>query len=165
MSYHYTHRDENRELALRFGREVHRGHSHGSHHHHAHYPTCYIVNDGKMIADDKALKHSNTIIYNSPGSTLWIQPSSSDKNNNERRSSSSSSSSAIVYEPRTSYYSSSSHHHTPTCRGCHERRSLYFGSYCRDCVSDRLDSNRRYDTLRETRRVIEIPERRAVGWR
>ncbi|KAI0009622.1 hypothetical protein F4779DRAFT_361736 [Xylariaceae sp. FL0662B] len=140
MSYHYSNHRHNHDnvhhLAQRFSREAR----------YSHHPTQYIVNDGRMIIDEKALHYSNAVIYNAPGSTMWLKPTS-------------------LSSVRTPYVP----YHSPgmppirTCRGCFQQRELYFGNYCRDCTSARLapPTERYYSD----RKPLYMPERRSLGWR
>ncbi|CAJ2509089.1 Uu.00g141150.m01.CDS01 [Anthostomella pinea] len=135
-SYHRSH-----ELAHRLRKETR----------HSHYPTRYIVNDGQLFVDEKSLRHSNTVIYNSPGSTMWLTPSSrhhsTSAHNPHHHSTSSSAWVATTTQPATM-----------VCLGCHEHRVAYYGSYCRDCTAARLAPV-------PERRQLDYPERRAIGWR
>ncbi|KAI8627127.1 hypothetical protein F5Y19DRAFT_443406, partial [Xylariaceae sp. FL1651] len=101
-SYYRDHRTEGYELVQHLGHELR----------HSHRPSRYIVNEGKLIIDEHAFNshHShhhhhkpNTVIYNAPGSTMWLESSS------QRHASSSS------YEE---------------CRGCFRRRERTYGGYC-----------------------------------
>ncbi|GAW24036.1 hypothetical protein EKO27_g9310 [Xylaria grammica] len=132
MPHHHDHyyRD-GYELALDIKRDLR----------HSHRPTRYIVNHGKLIVDDRSFEdrdrssssHSNTLIYNAPGSTMWIENKSS---------------------------------HSAECRRCYRRRDRLYGGYCSDCVSLRLDTPRHHDVVvKDHRRLLELPERRAIGWR
>ncbi|KAI0973550.1 hypothetical protein F4678DRAFT_403485 [Xylaria arbuscula] len=139
-SYHH---DRGYELADRIERSLR----------HSHRPPRYIINDGNLIVDERALdyldRHSSdhhnrpaTLIYNSPNSTMWIQSG--------RSSHGSSSSSRSV------------------CRGCYRRRERYHGSgYCSDCASLRSDTPRRHEIIdfSDRRRLLDYPDRRAIGWR
>ncbi|KAI0399967.1 hypothetical protein F4802DRAFT_527324 [Xylaria palmicola] len=118
---------------------------------HSHRPTRYIVNEGKLIIDERSLEardhhhhrdhyrssssRANTVIYNAPGSTMWIE-SQHDKN------------------LRTE------------CRGCYRRRERLYDGYCADCVSLRIDTPRRHEVVNfSDRRLLDYPSRRAIGWR
>ncbi|OTA83393.1 hypothetical protein M434DRAFT_400687 [Hypoxylon sp. CO27-5] len=143
-NHHWNNHDLTRQLAHRLSRESrYTGH-----------PTQYIVNEGRMTVDNKVLRHSNAVIYNAPGSSLRLSPS--------RQTSTMRSRSTSYYVPDSSW-SSSIH----TCRGCHERREIYFGGYCHDCNSMRLVSSPRESyrqRYHDYRYLAPAPERRSLGW-
>ena len=122
---HHSYGSSNHELAERFAHETR----------YSHRPTQYIVNNGHLVVDDRSARHSDAVIYNARGSTMWLKPTSNDY-------------SPIIYEPHYSYRSRSS------CRGCYERRGTYSAGYCRDCYNHRY-----YDT---DRKVISISTRRLL---
>ncbi|KAM0811688.1 hypothetical protein AB5N19_12044 [Seiridium cardinale] len=113
---------------------------------HSHRSTQYIVNDGTLIIDDKSLRNNSSVIYNRPGSTMWVQPTTES-----HRSTSAS-------DP---YRRSHSLH---TCRGCSWRRELS-GGYCRDCIDAKLSRPRIVEVVRSDRRVLGGPERRLIEYR
>ncbi|KAI3339419.1 hypothetical protein F4824DRAFT_455333 [Ustulina deusta] len=131
--YHDHHHKDGYELAHQIGRDLR----------HSHRPTRYVINEGKLIIDERSFEdrdrsssnRSNTVIYNAPGSTMWIE-----KRDNAPR--------------------------TVECRGCFRRRDRYYGGYCAECISLRLDTPRRHEVITvQNRRPLEYPERRAIGWR
>ncbi|KAI8947531.1 hypothetical protein F4801DRAFT_507353 [Xylaria longipes] len=136
-SYHHDrHHKDGYELAQHLGSGVR----------HSHRPTRYIINEGKLVIDERTLEDrhsssssssskSNTVIYNAPGSTMYI----------ERRKDKS---------------------HYPECRGCFRRRERCYDGYCSECISLRLDKPRRHETITmNDRRYLEYPERKAIQWR
>ncbi|KAI1276246.1 hypothetical protein F5Y07DRAFT_137965 [Xylaria sp. FL0933] len=139
--HHHHHHKDGYELAHNIGRELR----------HSHRPTRYIVNEGKLIIDERSFEdrdrssssRSNTVIYNAPGSTMWIE----NRNNNKG--------------------SSSSFHGGVECRGCFRRRDRCYGGYCYECLSLRLDRPRSHEVIKyEDRKLLDYyPERKALGWR
>lgn len=142
--YHTSHKDYTYgdDLVKKIYREVPR---------YSHHPTQYIVNDGTLIIDDKSLRHNNSVIYNRPGSTMWVQPTSTHQW---------SSNSTDPYRYGYSTTSSSLH----TCRGCYHRRELT-GGYCRDCIDAKLLKPRVVEVVRHDRRLLSVPERRMIEYR
>ncbi|KAI1397976.1 hypothetical protein F4819DRAFT_470269 [Hypoxylon fuscum] len=149
-SYHGHHHNPNRDLAQRFGRESR----------HSSHPTQYIVNEGKMIVDQRTLRHTNAIIYNAPGSTMRLVPSKpvpKAKHN------------SFYYPPTSPWWDTTTSIHT--CRGCLQRRELYSGAggYCRDCTALRLGPPYQAERYRLQGRndwhPAYMPERRQLGWR
>ncbi|KAI1122326.1 hypothetical protein F5Y10DRAFT_76753 [Nemania abortiva] len=150
-SYYYNdhyndrhHSKDGYELAHHVGRELR----------HSHRPTKYIINEGKLIIDERSFEDhrdrssssgggkSNTVIYNAPGSTMWI----------EKR--------------RDDHHRSHSHSHYSECRGCFRRADRYYDGYCSDCITLRYESPRRHEIITvNDRRLLDYPERRAIGWR
>ncbi|KAI0427589.1 hypothetical protein F5Y09DRAFT_27799 [Xylaria sp. FL1042] len=136
-TYYYDrdrHHKDGYELAHNIGRDLR----------HSHRPMRYIVNEGKLIIDERSFEdrdrssssRSNTVIYNAPGSTMWIE--------NRNKGSS----------------------HSVECRGCFRRRDRCYGGYCSECLSKRLDMPRRHEIITvDDRRLLDYPERRAIGWR
>ncbi|KAI0454635.1 hypothetical protein F5B21DRAFT_229287 [Xylaria acuta] len=136
-TYYYDrqHKD-GYELAHHLGRDLR----------HSHRPTKYIINEGKLVMDERTFEgrhqssstnhnKSNTVIYNAPGSTMYI----------ERRKDKS---------------------HYPECRGCFRRRERCYDGYCSECISFRLDRPRRHESVTVSdRRYLEYPERRIIQWR
>ncbi|KAI1357578.1 hypothetical protein F5Y08DRAFT_324020 [Xylaria arbuscula] len=131
--HHDRYYKDGYELAHHIGRDLR----------HSHRPLRYIVNEGKLIIDERSFEdryqssnyRSNTIIYNSPGSTMWI----------EHR------------DGRT---------RTVECRGCFRLRERCYGGYCSECVSLRLDAPRRTDVITvDKRQLLDYPERRTIAWR
>ncbi|KAI1419497.1 hypothetical protein F5Y12DRAFT_789017 [Xylaria sp. FL1777] len=124
------------ELAHQIGRDLR----------HSHRPTRYIVNEGKLVIDERSFEdryrsssssssRSNTVIYNAPGSTMWIE----NRSNGSR---------------------------IAECRGCFRRRERYYGGYCSECASLRWDTPRRPEIITvDDRRLLDYPEMRAIGWR
>ncbi|KAI0520694.1 hypothetical protein F5B22DRAFT_47664 [Xylaria bambusicola] len=121
------------ELAHYIGRDLRRSHR----------PLRYIVNEGKLIIDERSLEdrhrssgnRSNTVIYNSPGSTMWIEHRDSESR-------------------------------TVECRGCFRRRERCYGGYCSECVYLRLDAPRRHEVITLDKwRLLDYPERRAIAYR
>ncbi|KAI2635639.1 hypothetical protein GGS26DRAFT_507460 [Hypomontagnella submonticulosa] len=145
MAYHYNTHNENHDLARNLAHRLSRETRHGG------PPTQYIVNEGKMIVDQRTLRHSNAIIYNAPGSTLRFAPS---KPVPARKS------------KHDSYYTSGSYGPTTTtapplhmCRGCGQRET-YYGGFCHDCTSlwySQRDRDNRY--------LTRASDRNLVGWR
>jgi hypothetical protein len=137
-SYHYDshhhHHKRGYELAQHLGRDLQ----------HSNRPTRYIVNDGKLILDDRSFDNyygsgstskSNTVIYNAPGSTLWIEHA----------------------KPKTTLVE---------CRGCFRRRERCYDGYCSECISVSIDRGKRHEIIAvDERRYVEYPERRAIKWR
>ncbi|KAI0868574.1 hypothetical protein GGS24DRAFT_206541 [Hypoxylon argillaceum] len=143
-SYHsdrYYHRD-GYDVAYQIRRDLR----------HSHRSTQYIINEGKLIVDERSFEdrdrhhhhssssRSNTVIINTPGSTMWIE---------KRRES-------------RPYYAE--------CRGCFRRADHYHhGGYCYDCVTLHLESPRRGGSreirVRSTSPRLEYTERRALPWR
>ncbi|KAL7619554.1 hypothetical protein AAE478_010094 [Parahypoxylon ruwenzoriense] len=135
-------------------------HDSGSKSHH--YPTQYIINDGSMTVHERALRHSNAVIYNAPGSSLQLvssppKPTSTDKHHNHH-----------TYHAPPGYYSERATTRTitsppiQTCHGCLEQREMYSGGYCYDCSSGRLE--RRLKD-RQGRHTPPEPEKKLLGWR
>ncbi|TGJ82336.1 hypothetical protein E0Z10_g6456 [Xylaria hypoxylon] len=130
-SHHYDHHHKDGyELAHHIRRDLR----------HSHRPTRFIVNEGKLIIDERSFddrdrsssSRSNTVIYNAPGSTMWIESKSG----------------------------------TTECRGCFRRRDRLYGGYCSGCATLRLDTPRRHEVVTvDNRRLLEYPEKRAIGWR
>lgn len=93
--------------------------SYGLMQHHlrnSHRPLRCIVNEGKLIIDERSLENRfNTVIYNSPGSTMWIE----HRGGGTR---------------------------TVECRGCFRRREHCYGGYCSKCSSLRPDVYRRSES-------------------
>ncbi|KAI4859191.1 hypothetical protein F4820DRAFT_440596 [Hypoxylon rubiginosum] len=149
-SHHLSHDHDhnyNRNLARRFSRDAR----------HSTHPTQYIVNEGKMIVDERTLKHTNAIIYNAPGSTLRL---SSPKPNPFAPAVHHHNS--YLYPQASSSWSSTG---LPiqTCRNCLQRREIYYKGYCHNCASLRLNAT--YQRIRDDRRVAFAPDRRMVAWR
>ncbi|KAI1112426.1 hypothetical protein F5Y14DRAFT_272547 [Nemania sp. NC0429] len=130
------------ELAHHIGRDLRQSHR----------PTRYIINEGKLIIDERSFEdrdrsgsgsggsRPNTIIYNAPGSTMWIEPQ-------------------LHREDRS---------HRSECRRCLRWSDRYYDGYCAECVARRrrLDSPRRHEVVTvHDRRLLEYPERRAIQWR
>ncbi|KAI1430780.1 hypothetical protein GGR50DRAFT_152441 [Xylaria sp. CBS 124048] len=139
---HHHHHKEGYELAQNLSRDLR----------HGHQPTKYIINEGKLILDEQSLESlqhrghgskSNTIIYNSPGSTMWVQPTAQKSRLLEH------------------------HGHRTACRGCFRHHDRYYGGYCSDCLAERAKhASKRYETVVSSdRRILEYPERRALTWR
>lgn len=148
MPHYYDDHHWNHELTRNLAHRLSRESRHNGH------PTQYIVNEGRMTVDHKVLRHSNAVIYNAPGSSLRLSPS--------RQTSSMRTRSTSYYAPESSW-SSSIH----TCRGCRERREIYFGGYCHDCNSMRLVSSPREiygQRYRDYRYLPPAPERRSLAW-
>ncbi|KAJ2986001.1 hypothetical protein NUW58_g5240 [Xylaria curta] len=69
--YHDRHHKDGYQLAHHLGRDLQ----------HSHRPTRYIINEGKLVMDERSFENrnrssnsrSNTIVYNAPGSTMWIE--------------------------------------------------------------------------------------------
>ncbi|OTB02011.1 hypothetical protein M426DRAFT_323083 [Hypoxylon sp. CI-4A] len=145
---HKWDRDLSRDLAHRFSRDVRT----------ASHPTQYIVNEGKMIVDDQTLRHSNAVIYNAPGSTLRFAPSKPTPSKKVRFNSHLAPEHSKLATAPPIY----------TCRGCFERRELYYRGYCHDCTSMRLVSAPK-ETFklrdRQDRQIERVPDRKLVGWR
>ncbi|KAI2471614.1 hypothetical protein F4781DRAFT_386809, partial [Annulohypoxylon bovei var. microspora] len=145
---HYWNHDLTRNLAHRLSRESrHSGHT-----------TQYIVNEGRMVVNEKTLRHSNAVIYNAPGSSLRFAPSRHTSYSSIRHSS--------HYAPESSSWTTSPS--TSVCRGCYEHRELYYGNYCHKCTSIRQVSwpNESYRLRdREYRYITRAPERKLVTWR
>lgn len=143
--YHYSHRDYNYsgELVRDIYREAPR---------HSQYPTQYIVNNGTLMINDKSLRNTNSIIYNSYGSTIWVEPSSHSRHSHHAH-----------HSHRPHYYSLSAPSNLHTCRGCHHRRELS-GGYCHDCINARLRP-RIVEVIRDDRRLVGAPERRMIEYR
>lgn len=159
MAYHYDHHHQgdyrhSDDLVKHLHREIP---------HHSHRPVQYIVNDGKLIIDEKSLRHStnNTLIYNRPGSTMWVQPRTSSGHHHHHHSSSSSR--VETYQRPSTYWQTSSTH---ACRGCQSLRSLY-GGYCRECIEVKMVRPRepRVDIIRDARRLLSLPDRRLIEYR
>ncbi|KAK5624811.1 hypothetical protein RRF57_000527 [Xylaria bambusicola] len=132
-SYDRYYYKDGYELAHHIGRDLRRSHR----------PLRYIVNEGKLIIDERSLdgrhrsgsNRSNTVIYNSPGSTMWIE-----NRDNELR--------------------------TVECRGCFRRRERCYSGYCSDCVYLRLDAPHRHEVITvDNWRLLDYPERRAIAYR
>ncbi|KAI2624437.1 hypothetical protein GGS21DRAFT_320129 [Xylaria nigripes] len=151
-TYHHDHdhrhRKEGYELAHHLSQELH----------HSARPTRYIINEGKLILSERSLdRHhrpkSNTIIYNSPGSTMWVQQSTHHHRHE-------------IEAPHQNHHHQHHHQHQhPECRGCFRRRELYHGGYCADCVSARAKNAQRHELVTAgNRRVLEYPERKAIAW-
>lgn len=122
--------------------------------------TRYIVNDGNLVINDKALRRGKTIVYNSPGATMWVTPKA------KKTSSSSSSKSWIDswVSSTSSSSASSSSCSRACCRDCCEDKDLY-GGYCHDCVQVRVTRSRpRIEYVREERRVSPVSERRYIEY-
>ncbi|KAI0486985.1 hypothetical protein F4859DRAFT_323064 [Xylaria cf. heliscus] len=111
---------------------------------HSHRPTRYIINDGKLVVNERTYDDryyycsgsssssgkSDTVVYNSPGSTMYI-----DRLKDKR-------------------------HHYSSCR----ERS--YDGYSSESITVRLDRPRRHETITVTdRRRLEYPERRIIHWR
>ncbi|KAI1159946.1 hypothetical protein F5B18DRAFT_547755 [Nemania serpens] len=136
-SYSHDHyQKEGYELAHHIGRDLRQSHR----------PTRYIINEGKLVIDERSFEdrdrngsgssRPNTIIYNAPGSTMWIEQRREDR----------------------------SHH--SGCRGCLRRSERYYGGYCSECIARRLDAPGRHEAVAvRDRRLLEYPERRAIQWR
>ncbi|KAI1139202.1 hypothetical protein F5Y05DRAFT_381117 [Hypoxylon sp. FL0543] len=148
MPYYYDDHHDNHDLTRQLAHHLSRESRYTGH------PTQYIVNEGRMFVDRKTLQHSNAVIYNAPGSSLRVSPSRSTSTTRTRSTS--------YYAPKSSW-SPSIH----TCRGCLERREIYFEGYCHDCNSLRLVSSPRESYRlrdRDYRYLARAPERRMVGW-
>ncbi|KAI1439935.1 hypothetical protein F5Y02DRAFT_404373 [Annulohypoxylon stygium] len=146
---HYWNHDLTRNLAHRLSRDSrHSGHA-----------TQYIVNEGRMIVDQKTLRHSNAVIYNAPGSTLRFVPSTHTYHSVTSHSS--------HYEPEPHWSSTSLW--IRQCRGCCKYREIYYGNYCHECTSiQRVTLPHRERNLLadcEYRHLPPAPERKRVGWR
>ncbi|KAH8201388.1 hypothetical protein TruAng_004471 [Truncatella angustata] len=115
---------------------------------HSHHPTQYIYNDGRLVIDDKSLRNNNSVIYNRPGSTMWVQ------------STAASQYSSSLSDPYRSGGSWGSTLHI--CRGCSYRRELT-GGYCRSCIDIKL-SPRVVEVVREERRLPSAPSRRMLEY-
>ncbi|KAI3325515.1 hypothetical protein HD806DRAFT_490513 [Xylariaceae sp. AK1471] len=141
--HHNHHRKDGYELAQNIGRDLR----------HSHRPTRYIINEGKLVIDERSFDNHyrssgsssssnkpNTIIYNAPGSSMWIEHA----------------------KEKPSY---------TECRGCFRHRERCYGGYCSECISVRLErdnwnKSRRYETVAvDDRRYVEYPERKTIGWR
>ncbi|KAI1195375.1 hypothetical protein F5X97DRAFT_246787 [Nemania serpens] len=132
---HDRYQKDGYDLAHHIGRDLRQSHR----------PTRYIINEGKLVIDERTLEDrdrsgsgssSNTIIYNAPGATMRIEQ------HRENRS-----------------------HHSE-CRGCLRRSERYYDGYCSECVTRRLGSSRRHDVVAvHDRRFLEYPERKAIQWR
>ncbi|KAI1207597.1 uncharacterized protein F4807DRAFT_433900 [Annulohypoxylon truncatum] len=144
---HYWNHDLTRNLAQRLSRDSrHSGHA-----------TQYIVNEGRMVVDQKTLRHSNAVIYNAPGSTLRLVPS--------MRAPYSSTSHTTHYVPESPWWTTSSS--IRRCHGCYEHREIYYGNYCHKCTSiQRVSPPRERHQLEDYRyrHVPRVPERKRVGW-
>ncbi|KAI1497984.1 hypothetical protein F5X99DRAFT_394975 [Biscogniauxia marginata] len=126
----YYHDTSGYDLAYRLAR----------YHHH---PT--IVNGGDLVVDDRTLRYSGAIVYNSPGSTMHMRPSRHH----------SSTYNSYYYPtpcPPPAYV---------VCRGCYHWRENWFSRYCRDCTSERLRPlmDRRPEHHHGFRRIDAPPER------
>ncbi|KAI1757692.1 hypothetical protein F4782DRAFT_139034 [Xylaria castorea] len=134
-SYHHDHHHKDGyELTRQLGRDLR---------HDSHRPTRYIVNQGKLVLDERAFedrhqssnKKTDTVIYNAPGSTMYIERQK-DKS------------------------------HYPECRSCFRRRERCYDGYCSECISFRLDRPRRHETITVSdRRFLGYPERKMLQWR
>ncbi|KAI0534890.1 hypothetical protein GGR58DRAFT_481061 [Xylaria digitata] len=103
-------------------------------------PTQYIINRGKLIIDGKSFEDYDR--------------------------GSSSKSNTVIYNARGSTMWIENKSHTTECRGCFRHRERLYGGYCSECVTVRLNTPRRYDVVRvDNHRLLEHPERRAIGWR
>jgi hypothetical protein len=118
-----------------------------------HHPTQYIVNDGTMTVNGEWLRNKSSVIYNSPGSTMYLQSGTTSY-----RPSSDSSEPYRYYSSRRTY-GTSLHH----CRGCNWRRELT-GGYCRDCIAVKLRP-RVVEVVRDDRVLLGSPERRLIEYR
>ncbi|KAI1181659.1 hypothetical protein F5B17DRAFT_436513 [Nemania serpens] len=137
-SYSYDrHYKDSYELAHHMTRELRQSHR----------PTRLIINEGKLVVDERALEdhdrsgsgssRPNTIILNTPGSTMWIEQ------RHEERS-----------------------HHYSECRSCFRQSERCYDGYCSECISRRLDVPRRPKVITvNDRRLLEYPERKAIKWR
>lgn len=144
MPYYYdtNYKDHTHghDLVKRIYREVPR---------HSHHPTQYIVNDGKLIIEDQSLRNSNSVIYNSPGSTMWVQTSTGHWSSSSNHSHGSS----------TPSWSSNLHR----CRGCYSLRELT-GGYCYGCIEAKTVRPRIVEVVRDDRRLLSVPERRLLEY-
>jgi hypothetical protein len=95
-------------------------------------PTQYIVNDGTLVIDDKSLRHTNSVIYNRPGSTLIVQPGGSRYTPLPNCSCNPPCRWRCTASTTTTCWTTTVH----TCRGCSEKRQLW-GGYCRYCIDAR----------------------------
>ncbi|KAI0165225.1 hypothetical protein GGR52DRAFT_575317 [Hypoxylon sp. FL1284] len=178
MAYHYNDRrlshehDYNRNLARRFVRDSR----------HSNHPTQCIVNEGRMIVDDRTFKHSNAIIYNAPGSTLRLySPESRPKNpftavERTPPPPPPPPAPAAALAPRPQNYlppaPTSPWWWAPqapelhTCRNCLQRRQLYYKGYCYSCAALRFNPSRQLEwRAPPDRRVSFAPETRLAKWR
>ncbi|KAI2603738.1 hypothetical protein GGR54DRAFT_455895 [Hypoxylon sp. NC1633] len=169
MAYHYDTRHRTQDLTRDWADRASRDARHGG------QPMQYIVNAGRMTIDERTLRRTSTIIYNAPGSSLRITPSAK-----------ASISATVQRNPNPN--PNPHHHHSPaqwwttaaaaapvathTCRGCYERRELYYGGYCHECAALRAvypreaiahaHAHRRRD--RDDRHLTHAPERRLLAW-
>jgi hypothetical protein len=134
--YHDRYRKDGYELAHHIGRDLR----------HSHRPTRYIINEGKLVIDERTLDYrdgsnssrSNTIIYNAPGSTMWVEKQHRDEKSHQKSG----------------------------CRACFRTHDRRYGGYCSDCLTLRLDTPRRREVITvHDRRSVEYPERKALQWR
>jgi hypothetical protein len=163
LHHHHRHRHhyskDGYELAQYLGREL----SYSS------KPARFIVNEGMLIVDERTLDNThtlghsylgfnktgktNTVVYNAPGSTMWVQNKhSSSLGGHGSRYLDALSLSTTVME----------------CRGCLRLRERCYDGLCSDCILDRdRSSARRYDDIiyDERPRSLEYPERRFLGYR
>lgn len=112
---------------------------------YSHRPTQYIINEGKLVVNERTLEcrdrdtnsRPNTIIYNAPGSTMYVEKPRDEKS-----------------------------HHRSECRACFRVRDRCYGGYCSDCLTVRLDTPRRREVITvHDRRLLEYPEKRTIQWR
>ncbi|KAI0202803.1 hypothetical protein F4808DRAFT_458519 [Astrocystis sublimbata] len=107
-------------------------------------PSLHIVHNGPLIIDDHYYSsrsgkniRSNTFIYNSPDTTMYIESRKGK-----------------------------SHYYYPECRGCFRRRERYYDGYCSGCATYRMYRPRRHETITwNDRRYLDYPERRSITWR
>ncbi|KAI1768489.1 hypothetical protein GGR53DRAFT_478296 [Hypoxylon sp. FL1150] len=149
-SRHWSHEhDYNRNLASRFSRDAR----------HSSYPTINIVNEGKLVVDERTLRNTNAVIYNSERATLRLSAPKPTAN---------------PFAPEVYHYNS---YYYPqqaatwwgpsglpihTCRSCRQRREIYYAGYCHYCAAIRYSApNQR---VHDDRRVA-FAQQRQLGWR
>ncbi|KAI0382535.1 hypothetical protein F5Y04DRAFT_252873 [Hypomontagnella monticulosa] len=143
MAYHYNTRNENHDLARNLAHRIQRDSRYGGH------PTQYIVNEGRMVVDQRTLRHHNAVIYNAPGSTLRFAQSSTPA----RKSKYDSYHTSGSYWPTTTTTAPPLH----MCRGCGQRET-YYGGFCHDCTSlwySQRDRDNRYLARASDRKYLE----------
>lgn len=138
----------------RGGHKHHHHHSshHGHHHHHHHHAHQTIVNDGTMVINGDSLRQVNSVIYNRPGSTVYMTDA--------HYYSSPSSSGTSYYYGSAPRYSSGLH----ACRGCSGWHRELAGGYCRGCIEYKVRPGRTIEVVRESRRALDAPERRLIQY-
>ncbi|KAI6081327.1 hypothetical protein F4821DRAFT_265014 [Hypoxylon rubiginosum] len=149
-SRHWNHEhDYNRNLASRFSRDAR----------HSTHPTINIVNEGKLVVDERTLRNTNAVIYNSSRATLRLTAPKPTPN----------PFASEVYNYNSYHYPQNTTWWGPsglqihTCRSCLQRREIYYAGYCHHCASIRYSAP--YQRVRDDRRVAFAPERRQLGWR